>query len=126
MRKQSLAILALMAAPAAAADADTVCATLYTYLAQSAHQNGASGSAFEAAALKAEMAHLARNPAEDRGRYSITVVDGAETIRDGLRQGTITNGAVLLTANRCNAHYFPTLASQDMAYPDDWWGNSAR
>jgi hypothetical protein len=121
-----LAMAMMLASPAVAADADTVCATLYTYLAQNAHQSGMSGSEFETAARKAEAAHLARNPTEDRDRYSITVIDGAETIREGLARGTLTNGAVLLTANRCNAHYFPALASQDLAYPDDWWGSSTR
>ncbi len=125
MRKLILAaVVVMVAVPAGAADADTICATLYTYLAQSAHSNGMSGANFEAAALKAEDAHLALNPTEERERYAFGVVDGAQTIRDGLARGAITSGTVMMTATRCNSHYFPTMAAgQQLVYPDEWWGH---
>lgn len=123
MRKPLLAILLAVATiPARAADADTVCATLYTYLADGARLNGASGATFEMGAIKAEQAHLARNPTEDPERYMLTIIDGASIIRDGLAQGAITNGTVQLTAARCNAHYFPG-GDQQLAFPDDWWAD---
>lgn len=114
------AMLAVLAVPARAADADTVCATLYTYLAEGARLNGASGAAFEMGAIKAQQAHLDRNPTDDPERYTLSVIDGAATIREGLAQGTITDGTVQLTATRCNNHYFPGVGQQ-LAFPDDWW-----
>lgn len=123
MRKGLLGILlAMVTVPASAADADTVCATLYTYLADGARLNGASGSTFEMGAIKAEQAHLLHNPTEDPERYTLTIIDGASSIRDGLAQGAITNGTVQLTAARCNNHYFPG-EGQQLAYPDDWWAD---
>jgi hypothetical protein len=115
-------MLAMFAAPAFAADADTICATLYTYLADGARLNGASGAMFEAGAIKAEQAHLQHNPTEDEERYALSVIDGAATIREGLAQGAITNGTVQITATRCNNHYFPG-EGQQLAFPDDWWAD---
>lgn len=106
-----LFLLLAMAGPAAAApDGDTVCATLYTYLAESARDSGMSGLYFDTAALKAEEAHLRRNPTEDRERYTLEVIDGAANIRDGLARGTIAADAVVSTATRCNATYYPNTA----------------
>lgn len=100
-----LVFLALSGCAVAAPDADTVCASVYTYLAESARQNGMAGTYFDTAALKAEQAHLALNPNEDHERYSLGVIDGAATIRDGLARGAITADVIVSAANRCNGVY---------------------
>jgi hypothetical protein len=107
------------AASAAMPDSDTACATLYTYLGQSARQNGVSGLYFDTAALKAEEAHLALNPTEDRQRYTLQVIDGAATIRDGLARGVITTETLVSSATSCNAHYFPDMQAQARDWSDD-------
>jgi hypothetical protein len=115
-------MLAVFAIPASASDADTVCASLYTYLADGARLNGSSNGEFEAAAIRAEQDHMARNPTDDPGSYSLYVIDGAATIRAGLAEGTLTNSSVQLTAARCNNHYFPG-DGQQLSFPDDWWAD---
>jgi hypothetical protein len=108
-----LLFIVLTTVPAAAAepDSDTVCATLYTYLGESARLAGMSSDFFDTAAIKAETTHLVRNPTEERNRYSLQVIDGVQTIRDGLERGTISTNTVMTTATSCNSRYFPDAAS---------------
>lgn len=127
MRKlMLLAFLASATGAAAATDGDTVCATLYTYLAESARLAGMSSEFFDSGAIKAESFHLSRNPTEDRNRYSLTVIDGAQSIRDGLAQGSITTNTVMVTATRCNGRYFPDSAAAQLSFPDDSRFSSSR
>jgi hypothetical protein len=108
-----LALAAMVAG--AQTDRDTVCATLYSYLGESARLAGMSAAFFDGAAVTAETEHLARNPAEDRARYAQEVSDGVAIIRDGLARGAITSATVMTTATACNGRYFSTAAPGDEA-----------
>ena len=118
-------LLLAFAVPAAAADSDTACASLYTYLSQSAQANAIPGDGFDAGALKAEEAHLMQNPTEDRERYLQSVIAGAAAIRDGLARRTISTDTVMATATRCNSHYFPDSAAAELSWPDDPWDGAS-
>ncbi len=105
MRLYLLALPVFLFTAAQAADPDTLCATVYTYLAENARSTGMSSAVFEAAASRAQEVHLALNPAEDPQRYALTVIDGAEAIRNGLARGVVTSDAVVSAATSCNTRY---------------------
>lgn len=96
----------LLCRPAAAADQDTLCAAVFTYLSESARASGFASNGFDEAADRAQRAHLALVPAEDPNRYAVAVIDGAQSIREGLLRGLIASTAVVNTATDCQSRYF--------------------
>jgi len=108
MRTVLLALPALFfqAALADVNDQDTVCATIYTYLSESARASGVSSMGFDTGASRAQDNHLVQNPGDDPQRYALRIIDGAQSIRDGLARGTISNDGLINTATVCNNRYF--------------------
>ncbi len=111
MRALLLAVPALFFSAAQAADNDTLCATVYTYLSESARNNGVGSAGFDDAAARAQDMHLATNPGEDPSRYALSVIDGAQGIRNGVEQGLLSTDSVVSTATSCNSRYY--TAQQD-------------
>jgi hypothetical protein len=93
-------------ASASAAHPDTMCAAVYTVLAESARSHGVEGGNFDSAASTAQDTHLAQYPTEDPQRYSLVVIDTAQSLRDSLSRGVITANALIGTAAGCNRRYF--------------------
>lgn len=108
MRVRALALLFVFFSSAQAADTDTLCATVFTYLSEEARSKGMGSSGFDEADTRAQNAHLANDPGEDRQRYAISVIDGAQGLREGLANGSITNDAIVATATSCNSRYYAT------------------
>lgn len=121
MRAFLLALPVLILQPAASAqdtaDQDTICARVYTFLSQSARSSGMSSSAFDNGANRAQDTHLVQNPGEDSQRYAVQVIDGAQTIRDGLTRGTISPDDVVTTATACNRRYFAEYQASGSGTP---------
>lgn len=100
-------LLGQVSYPAVAAmDQDTLCASVFTYLSESARASGLASTGFDAAADRAQRAHLSLTPAEDPERYAVAVIDGAQSIREGLTRGMIDSSAVVNTATDCQSRYF--------------------
>lgn len=95
----------MVPAAAAPSDQDTVCATVYTFLAQEARSNGQAADGFEQSASRAENVHMANNRGQTSERYALDVIDGAQTLRDALARGTLSANAIIGTASECNARY---------------------
>ena len=106
MKFYVLALPIVFLSAAQAADTDTLCATVYTFLAESARYNGMSEAGFEDGVNKAQLSHLVNYPTDDPQHYALNVIDGAQTIRDGLARGTITSDSVIAAATSCNARYY--------------------
>lgn len=101
-----LALPILFFSAAQAADTDTLCATVYTYLSESARNNGMGSAGFDDAATRAQNMHMAENPGDDPSRYALSVIDGAQSIRNGVEQGLLSTDAVVSTATSCNSRYY--------------------
>ena len=99
------AILAPPAWAQAQTDQDTLRAMVYNYLSESVANNGMSSDTLPAAANTAQDYHLAQNPAEDPQRYALTVIDGAQSLRDALANGRITMAVIMDSATNCNDRY---------------------
>jgi len=100
---------AVMFVPAQASvgamDKDTICATVFSFLAASARNSGMAGDGFMATAITAQNYHLAAYPTDDPQRYALDVIDAAQTLRQALSQGTLTVDAVVSTAQSCSLRY---------------------
>lgn len=92
-------------APQAPPDHDTVCASVYSYLAEAARSSGLADGSFNEAAMEAQQSHLAANPRENPQIYAETVINGALAIRDGLASGQLSTNSIMATATGCNASY---------------------
>jgi hypothetical protein len=88
-----------------AMDQDTICATVYSFLADSARKSGMSSDGFMATAIIAQNYHMASYPMEDPQRYSLSVIDGAQMMKDAVSQGTLSTESVISTAKICALRY---------------------